>query len=229
MARELNQNLKNDLIGFRNLFFAQIKRKVIWTILLYLLFIYLYGFTQYHIHFPVIALSQSKLDLLIGFDQRWAVVYLTLFIMIGFGSLTLSNAKDFFNFILLYCCIFFTAIAIFYFFPTSVERPEINKKNFLYNLILEFDLSTNCFPSLHASFCIISMHTFYKNTKELMYRNFYCLLMLLWVLLIFFAILKIKQHYLIDLLGGILNSILWIWLIDKILKRFFYREKIDIE
>lgn len=213
MANELSQNLKNDLFRFRNLLLIEYKRKIIWSILLYFSFLFTYKFTQTYFFFPVTALTPSAIDLFLKFDPRWTPMYLSLFIYLGFGTLSLPSRHDFFRFLFLFAGIFLTAISIFLFCPTFIERPAFPQNNFLYNILLKEDLPYNAFPSLHASFCIITCFLFFQHSKALRYKNFYRVCLILWGLLILFSILKIKQHLFIDLIGGIINAVFWIWLI----------------
>jgi len=89
-------------IVFRRLLFTEIYRKIIWSILLYLLFIFFYSFTQNHINYPVNQLPFIQIDKLIEFDQRWSLVYLSICVFIGFWSLTISSVRDFYFFTVVY-------------------------------------------------------------------------------------------------------------------------------
>lgn len=193
--------------------FAEYKRKIFWSVLLNVFFIYSYKYTETHLFFPVTALTPGLIDQILIFNHNWTIIYLSLFIFLGFGSFSLSTLKDFNHYLYLFAGVYSTALFIFFFFPTQISRPNSEVNNFLYNELIKNDLPYNAFPSLHASFCIITCFVFFRNSKSLYFKNIYRTFIVIWAALILFSILKIKQHYLIDIVGGIVNAIIWIWII----------------
>lgn len=108
-----NQHLKNDFLSFCKQFLIEYKRKIIWSILLYLLFIYTYRYTQTHINFSITTLVPSKIDLFISFDQKWTKIYLSLFVFISLGSLSISCLEDLYRYLFLFAGVYITAISFF--------------------------------------------------------------------------------------------------------------------
>ncbi|MCX7746363.1 MAG: phosphatase PAP2 family protein [Clostridia bacterium] len=103
---------------------------------------------------------------------------------------------------------------IFYFYQTTVPRPELLGNDFLtrfVGLVYGSDKPYNCFPSIHVLTCYIMMIAVTKSTI----RN-------LWIKLLVYSIsaviiistLYIKQHVVLDVIGGIF--------VGDIIYRFVY-------
>lgn len=86
-------------------------------------------------------------------------------------------------------------------FPTRYPRPiypavDNPMVQFFMNLISKADSPNNCFPSMHVAMTGIA-------TWNLRERPKLFFLFSIWALLIFVSTLTTKQHYVIDIFGGI--------------------------
>ena len=95
---------------------------------------------------------------------------------------------------------------IFLVYPVSVERPYISDKGFFNKLTLFYyniDGVQNAFPSMHVSLITITFLSlyFYWSKK-------YSLILLPLYLLTVSSTVFIKQHYVIDVVAGLLLGIL---------------------
>lgn len=98
--------------------------------------------------------------------------------------------------------VLFLCGAFFLLMPTRYPRPEYPAVDnpilaFVMHLISSADTPNNCFPSMHVSLTGVA-------TWQLRHRGprvFGCFL--LWSLAIFLSTLTTKQHYLLDVVGGI--------------------------
>ena len=92
----------------------------------------------------------------------------------------------------------------FWLFPTTNVRPEVtvtSLSTFLMNILYQADLPSNLFPSIHCLvswFCFIGIRGQKKIPKW--YRVFSCG----FALLVCASTQFTKQHYLIDIAGGVL-------------------------
>ena len=101
----------------------------------------------------------------------------------------------------------FTGVAVsfffFVFFPTEIVRPEITGYSFcewILKLTYQVDAGNNCFPSMHCFFSWLSWIGVRRN------RNIpwvYQVISLLIAVSICVSTLTVKQHYLVDVLAGI--------------------------
>lgn len=93
---------------------------------------------------------------------------------------------------------------IFIFFPTTNIRPEIAGNSLsalLMNRLYEMDQPTNLFPSIH---CLVSWFCFITIRGEKKIPKWYRIFSCIFALLVCASTQFTKQHYLIDIAGGIL-------------------------
>lgn len=124
-------------------------------------------------------------------------LFLTLSYFFFFTNLFRSISVSF-----IFCQI--VASLFFAFLQTTVARPNIVSTDIFSRLILLIyskDQPFNCFPSLHVSLSIISgLYWVLKFPKIV-------LPMTVFVILICLSTVFVKQHYLVDIIGGLILAI----------------------
>ncbi len=115
-------------------------------------------------------------------------------------------------------CVFFV------FFPTGVARGEIETRSApaLYGLITRTDLPRNALPSEHASLSIIAALV---CRQALCDRPLLRAVSFVWIALILWSTLAIRQHVLADLLAGAALGFL-VWQATALLERKTSRDLI---
>lgn len=116
----------------------------------------------------------------------------------------------------------FTVLTIcgmfYYFYPTVYPRPALAAEGsmllvqWMMELIRFCDSPTNCFPSMHiaiTSVCAYMTYPLGRKTNVLFWA---------WGVLVFISTLTTKQHYLVDILGG-----LAVFVVGLGLEKTFYR------
>ena len=88
------------------------------------------------------------------------------------------------------------------FFPTTYPRPVyLPQSNSIIQLAMDMvaagDMPTNCFPSMHVALTAICAWNLRRKSR-LLYGSFAA-----WAILIFLSTMTTKQHYFVDILGGI--------------------------
>lgn len=99
------------------------------------------------------------------------------------------------------CVIIFS---IFIAFPTFVPRPPPPTLSSLYSHIARIDVNGNAFPSFHAGFAVLCsgcLTATFPSTKRHLMVSFVSWLLTICVL---YSALAIKQHVVLDIIGGIL-------------------------
>ncbi len=144
-----------------------------------------------------------SIDSLIPFISWMVYFYFLYFILILIPFFELDNKKVTLN----YCIAIIISDLFFIILPTSIYRPETT--NFLLNLLYKLDHSYNLFPSLHASLLTISFILLFKEKKYLSYK------LLPLFLLSLISTLLIKQHYIIDIISGILLGFIVMFISKK--------------
>ena len=158
------------------------------------------------IDFPKYHFIEISLDTIIPFAPSFVYFYFLLYPLIIFTIFKNFNSYEKFkktcnSFSLLYLI----SGIIFIIYPTEIIRALIEQnKSFAHSLIshlYNFDPPRNLFPSLHVSQSLmIGSLLIRENKKYLILAPF--------LLLIIISIVFIKQHYILDILGGILVFII---------------------
>ena len=113
-----------------------------------------------------------------------------------------------------YAVVQIVSLSIFFFYQTAMARPELVVTGFLTYLVAYVysgDLAVNCFPSLHAA--SITCVLYFNKERGILW----------WIfgLLIIVSILFVKQHYILDLFGGVALAILSVLLVSWVVKKYF--------
>lgn len=148
----------------------------------------------------------SVLDRKIPFIKEWVIIYLGCYIfwVINYILIIHEGKEKWFKFVFADILGKLLCGVIFIILPTTNIRPAV-AGNDIFSILIRFvyyvDLPTNLFPSLH---CLMSWNCFLgiRRSKKVpfWYRFFSCIFAIMVCLSTQFT----KQHYLIDVAGGIL-------------------------
>jgi membrane-associated phospholipid phosphatase len=148
----------------------------------------------------------SWLDNQVPFVKEWVIIYVVcyLFWAINYILVSREGREHCYRFVFadilsrLICGIFFLVL------PTTNIRPTVTGNgltSWLMSFIYAIDTPTNLFPSIH---CLVSWFCFIgiRGSKKipLWYKVFSCI----FAILVFASTQFTKQHYLIDIAGGII-------------------------
>lgn len=128
-----------------------------------------------------------------------------------------SDKNLFIKYILSFLLVTLLSNVIFVIYPTTIIRPNVMDGNIFHSLVqLIFSIDTpvlNCFPSIHCSVCFLWILYAFNNK----YINYIIKILILFLSInIILSTLFIKQHVIIDVLGGILLSWIVYLIINKI-------------
>ncbi len=127
----------------------------------------------------------------------WIYVSDYLFLMVA--AILCPTPKSFSKFRQAFWTVVFLHIAIFFFFPTEIQRPEIidtSISGYIGRFIHTADGTVNCFPSLHVSLTLLSALVISQYQRRFTIPAF------IWGLAIVASTLTTKQHYWYDVIGG---------------------------
>ncbi|MBI2017995.1 phosphatase PAP2 family protein [Candidatus Daviesbacteria bacterium] len=184
----------------------------LFTINLVLLFLYI----PLNNSRPPLYTLETKLDDFIPLVPFFIIPYLSFYIYLILTVFSLRNAR-YINQLYITLSSTLLTISISYFaylfFQTQVIRPTITETD-IFSKIISFihtiDKPYNAFPSTHASLSTIGLLTWtHKKSK-------YSKLFIIWAIAIIFSTLLVKQHYLVDIVGGIILAILCYLLCSKL-------------
>lgn len=151
---------------------------------------------------PGIALDRS-----IPLHPEWAVVYGSLYLfLIVLPVLTVREETLIRRTVFAYLTIWLTAYVFFVVYPTVAPRPEeVAGKGFAawsLRLLYGWDPPYNCFPSLHVAHSLVSaiaVHRVHRGVGA-------CAILATG--LVALSTLFTKQHYVLDVLGGVALALL---------------------
>ena len=148
------------------------------------------------VHVPAI-----ELDRMIPVQAAWAPVYLSLFLAALLPAFVLHQPELIERTVRAYLAAWLAAYVFFLAYPTLSPRPESTTGDgftaWMLRTIWASDVRYNCFPSLHVAQCFIAalachrVHTGVGNAA------------LAWAAAVSLSTLFTKQHYVADVLGGI--------------------------
>lgn len=145
----------------------------------------------------------------------WTIyIYLTAFIMVPLAVFFIGR-KDLGRTMAGIVGIMFICAGIFLLYPTVYPRPEILPHltgwvtRTVYHFLTLIDTPQNCFPSQHVATCLFVSLALWHRYKAL------GIFFTLWTLAIIISTLTLKQHYVLDLLGGFFVAIIFYLIIFR--------------
>jgi membrane-associated phospholipid phosphatase len=179
----------------------------------YLVFAALYSLTgNLHLTAPRL-LVPSLIDQRIPFVDWTVWIYHSQFF---FLAINIALLKDEVNLSRVFYALNLASLLsflIFTLYPTTIPRPPqelagLTMKAFA--LLYAVDSPTNCFPSLHISLAWLSALGVMRESKKL------GLFVGLWAMLISVSTMTTKQHYIVDVAGGLAITMLCYFLLRRV-------------
>ena len=148
----------------------------------------------------------TKLDQAIPVIPEFVYIYFGCYLFWGINYIMAAHLgkEHFYRFVAAEMPTRLVCGLIFIFFPTTNIRPEIAGNSLsalLMNRLYEMDQPTNLFPSIH---CLVSWFCFITIRGEKKIPKWYRIFSCIFALLVCASTQFTKQHYLIDIAGGIL-------------------------
>jgi len=146
---------------------------------------------------------ELPLDRVLPLRPVWALVYGALYaFLIVLPVLVVRQEEQIRRTVFAYLTVWLTAYAVFLLYPTVAPRPgTVAGEGFAVwglRFLYDSDPPYNCFPSLHVAHSFVSALTCYRLHRGLGIFAVSC------ALLVGLSTLYTKQHYVLDVLTGIL-------------------------
>lgn len=143
----------------------------------------------------------------------FVVFYIMSYVYWAITPLIMSkeSKKDFYNWAIATFFLYLITFIIYIIVPTTIKRPVVENNNifdYLVNLIYQSDSPerpTNLFPSMHCSLSVMCYLGVYRK-KEI--NKGYRIGTLILTILICLSTQFIKQHYIVDLISGVIIPII---------------------
>ena len=162
-----------------------------------------YYFTN-HVHF----FSLHYFPMLFGEEYLpflvWSnLIYFSCYLLIGLSLFGFTDHQRFLMYIRAMFITLTISFLVFILFPVTFPRYAISEIGLtpfgalVMRTFYMFDTPANCFPSLHVSMSFLAAFSMYHRNKKRFQQY------LLWAILISISTLTLKQHYLLDIAGGL--------------------------
>jgi membrane-associated phospholipid phosphatase len=161
-------------------------------------------------------------------------IYSYVFWIMGPMAVSLTKKRNFVNYIAGLSLAYVIGFLFFVFMPTYMDRAqeglmEIASKPGIFNQLLGVvygvdgsTLGFNLFPSYH---CLISTYCYLGVRKQEEISKGFRIYSLIMAILISFSTVLTKQHYVLDIFGGVGIAIFCYWLMNRIDPGKKYEEK----
>jgi len=167
-------------------------------------------------------IPQSSIDKAIHIEPLAVYPYFSFYLFIILG-VTFVRERTFLTFIHATALCGLISHFIFMFIPTAVSREAIivEQAPWLYDWLVSWDAPRNALPSFHASISVLTALMINRSKPHLFVK----ILSWIWVIIIFWSALAIRQHHLVDLLAGaVLASACWLF-VKRSRSEVFQREE----
>ena len=180
------------------------KRKALYVILLV---IYWAGG-----YFVINSLSQGRefsimhsiVDRWIPFVPQWIFMYMAIYLIIFSPLLIVKDFPTFRQLVRAYVFVFSISFLVFLIYPVKMIRPMIATQDFssrMVAVLYSVDKPYNCFPSIHVSAIFLSALVCLRVRRKA------GIFILIGAILVSVAALYTKQHYFVDILGGVVVAL----------------------
>ena len=166
---------------------------------------------------PVGAVTEMPLTLLdhwVTFQPAALVAYVSLWVYVGIPAGLMPSFRQLLAYGLWVGALCLTGLAFFYAFPTAVPPPQLPVDVALlpgFALLQGVDAAGNACPSLHVASALFSAFWIDRLLQRIGTPWPLRALNALWLLLIVYSTMAIKQHVALDVAGGMLLALLFVW------------------
>ncbi len=157
------------------------------------------------------------LDEKIPFLPVFISVYVLAYVqwLVGLILIAREGREFCYRYCMSYAVALTIAAIIFMAFPTSIDRPQVAGDGlwaWLTGLIFSADTPNNLFPSIH---CLFSWLVFRSALSIKRVGKWYSAVSLIFTLLVFASVVFVKQHFVLDILGGVIVAELGLLIANK--------------
>ena len=149
------------------------------------------------LHTPEIALDRAM-----ALSPGWSFVYLSLFLAVLLPAFVIHQQELVRRTILAFLAIWLIAYVVFIAYPTVGSRPAAvageGFPEWTLRAIYSSDHRYNCLPSLHVAQCFLAAFACHRVNRNVGRAA------MLWAFLVGLSTVYTKQHYVLDVLTGIL-------------------------
>lgn len=176
----------------------------------------LYLFNNNFQYFELWHLPRTAFDDLVVFSPYWIYIYLAAYLLPIVMFFYLRTIQLHMHFLQLFFILTIITNAIFFLFPSTIDRPAIpmdgvdSITKLAFEILFSADKPFNCFPSTHVSTSVIAALAVRQHPRLSIFFTGISIL-------ISYSAIAIGQHYLYDAIGGAFVALLSLEIYDRTL------------
>jgi len=149
-------------------------------------------------------LPLTAFDRLIAFWPAVLPIYLSLWGYIALPVLLAKDKRELWSFSIGCAAMTALALVVFWFMPTAIPNFTIDATpGTSLHFLKTVDSAGNAFPSLHVSFSVFSCIVLGRQLRDAGAPAWLRLFNVAWAVAIVYSTMAVRQHVLIDVLGGL--------------------------
>lgn len=172
---------------------------------------------HFHLSEPKL-LPMTWIDLVTPFEPWTVLVYTSEYYMFVLGYLLLSSDYNRDRYMWAFFGVTVISAVVFVFYPTTFPRADYpippDTHWFVYRVfsnLRSVDTPSNAFPSMHVCCCYLTVFAFLPR-EESRWKFWW---FLAWTTAVAVSTLTTKQHYLADLIAGLVEAVVGYWIFFK--------------
>jgi membrane-associated phospholipid phosphatase len=167
------------------------------------LFFWAYFLVLNHPQYAVTVVPLLPLDPLISFRPEATLFYVSLWVYISLAPALAGTRREVGALALAWVTLSGLSLFIFLIWPTKIPAlPMDAASGFGFSFLKKLDASGNACPSLHVAFAVFTAMWFQRFCEELRLGRSVPMVNWLWCAAIIYSTLAIRQHVMLDVLGG---------------------------
>ena len=184
---------------------------------------------HYHL-FPPQLLPLTEFDRAVPFMPWTIFIYSSEYLLFILAYIQFESEVNRNRYVWSYMGVLLIGAFFFVFFLTTYPRNDfplpVGLDPLTYKIFAALrvaDDPSNCFPSMHVTCCLLTALSFWSQDEKRWKFWFY----FIWAALISASTLPTKQHYVVDIIGGIMVASFGYWFFFKRVKYIPLSEYID--
>lgn len=171
-----------------------------------------YFHTLRHPAYPPFEMPQTALDALIPFQPGALLLYGSLWFYVGIAPGLLLRRRELMAYGLWAAALCASGLLIFYFWPTTVPLPDVDRSAYPGFALLEgVDAAGNACPSLHVATAVFTAFWVQRLLRNSGAPWPLMLLNTVWALAIAWSTVAVRQHVVLDAVAGALLGAMLAW------------------
>jgi hypothetical protein len=160
---------------------------------------------------PVRKLPLTWLDRAIGsHPQEWVWVYQSEYLLVNALPWLAERRGQLVRYVRGFSVLSLIAFAVFILVPIRAPEPDVANPSGMYWLLKQYDVPLNCLPSLHAALIVYTLAFGNRVAGRAAPRSLK-LFVAAWAALILYSTVATKEHYVVDVVAGVLLALAWVW------------------